>query len=145
MGAEDEGAFSMRLLHFRRTFVEKLFAIHSKVELLKREGRPIGTYARHYYDLFQLAAQAEVTAMLASDEYAVIKADYDEISRTHFPQSYFAPDQMNFANSDALFPPPELVATIAAEYEAQCRQLCLGPYPSWTEVQTRFLELKIVL
>ena len=145
MGAEDEGSFSMRLLHFRRTFVEKLFAIHGKVELLKRDGRPIGTYARHYYDLFQLAAQAEVTAMLASDEYAVIQADYDEISRTHFPQSYFAPDQMSFANSDALFPPPELVATIAAEYEAQCRQLCLGPYPSWTEVQTRFLELKIVL
>ena len=58
LGAEDEGGFSMRLLHFRRTFVEKLFAIHSKVELLKRDGRPIGTYARHYHDLFQLAAQA---------------------------------------------------------------------------------------
>jgi hypothetical protein len=27
---EDEGAFPMRLLHFRRTFVEKMFAIHSK-------------------------------------------------------------------------------------------------------------------
>ena len=77
----------MRLLHFRRTFVEKLFAIHSKVELLKRDGRPIGSYARHYYDLFQLAAQPEVVAMLRSDEYAAIKADYDAISRTCFPQS----------------------------------------------------------
>ncbi|MSV29013.1 MAG: hypothetical protein EXQ52_09755 [Bryobacterales bacterium] len=28
----------MRLLHFRRTFVEKMFAIHGKVELLKRDG-----------------------------------------------------------------------------------------------------------
>jgi hypothetical protein len=28
----------MRLLHFRRTFVEKLFAIHGRVELFKREG-----------------------------------------------------------------------------------------------------------
>lgn len=36
LGAEDEGSFSMRLLHFRRTFVEKMFAIHSKVELLAR-------------------------------------------------------------------------------------------------------------
>lgn len=43
LGADDESAFSMRLLHFRRTFVEKLFAIHSKVELLKREGRPVCT------------------------------------------------------------------------------------------------------
>ena len=25
----------MRLLHFRRTFVEKMFAVHSKVELLQ--------------------------------------------------------------------------------------------------------------
>ena len=46
----------MRLLHFRRTFVEKMFAIHSKVEILKRDGRALGTYARHYYDLFQLAS-----------------------------------------------------------------------------------------
>ena len=37
LGAEDEGGFSLRLLHFRRTFVEKMFAIHSKVELLKRD------------------------------------------------------------------------------------------------------------
>jgi len=50
----------MRLLHFRRTFVEKMFAIHGKVELFKREGQPIGSYARHYYDLSQLAATDEV-------------------------------------------------------------------------------------
>jgi len=35
MGSEDEGSFPMRLLHFRRTFVEKMFAIHSKVEIFK--------------------------------------------------------------------------------------------------------------
>jgi hypothetical protein len=56
LGAEDESSFPMRLLHFRRTFVEKMFAIHSKVEILKRDGRALGTYARHYYDLFQLAS-----------------------------------------------------------------------------------------
>jgi hypothetical protein len=130
LGAEDESAFPMRLLHFRRTFVEKLFAIHSKVELLKRDGRPIGQYARHYYDLFQLAGQAEVTAMLASDEYAAIRADYDEVSRPHFPQSHFHPDQMSFSRSDALYPPADLAEVIGREYEAQCRQLCYGPYPS---------------
>ncbi len=35
LGAEDEGPFVMRLLHFRRTFVEKMFAIHGKVEAFK--------------------------------------------------------------------------------------------------------------
>ena len=57
LGAEDEGPFEMRLLHFRRTFVEKMFAIHAKVELLKREGQPLGSYARHYYDLFSWRAR----------------------------------------------------------------------------------------
>jgi hypothetical protein len=135
----------MRLLHFRRTFVEKLFAIHGKVELFKRDGRPVGSYARHYYDLFQLGAEADVRSMLASDEYAAIKADYDRISKTHFAQSYFCPDDMSFANSDALFPQARLAAVLTAEYEAQCAQLCLGPYPSWEQVQHQFHELKGML
>ena len=145
VGAEDEAPFSLRLLHFRRTFVEKMFAIHSKVELLKREGQPIGSYARHYYDLYQLAAQSEVQAMLRSDEYARIKADYDRISRTHFPKSYIHPDDMSFAHSDALFPPPDLARMIGPEYERQCKILCYGPFPPWEEVQARFDEAREVL
>src|SRR5215470_1164526 len=64
--ADDEGPFTMRLLHFRRTFVEKMFAIHGKVQILRRDNTPLGTYARHYYDMFRLAHQAEVIAMLKS-------------------------------------------------------------------------------
>jgi predicted nucleotidyltransferase component of viral defense system len=145
LGAEDEGQFPLRLLHFRRTFVEKMFAIHGKVEMLKRDGRPLGTYARHYYDLFQLAAQTEVHAMLKSAEYTAIKTDYDEISRTHFAQSYFYPEEMSFAKSDALFPAAELAEIISAEYEAQCKMLCYGPYPSWAEIQARLSEIRIHL
>ncbi len=145
LGANDESPFSMRLLHFRRTFVEKMFAIHAKVELLKRDGRAIGGYARHYYDLYQLAARTEVLTMLRSDEYAAIKADYDQISRTHFPKSYFFPEDMRFARSDALFPPEDLSAALAAEYESQCRTLCYGSFPSWAEVQARLLEIRDLL
>ncbi len=29
-----------------------MFAIHSKVELFKRDKKALGSYARHYYDLF---------------------------------------------------------------------------------------------
>lgn len=145
LGAEDEEPFPMRLLHFRRTFVEKMFAIHGKVELLKQLGRPIGSYARHYYDLYQLAGEAEVHAMLRSPEYAAIKADYDEISRAHFPRHYSHPEGMLVANSDAIFPTGGLADTLAAEYEAQCRALCYGPFPSWSEVQARFGELRPLL
>jgi hypothetical protein len=145
LGAEDEGSFPLRLLHFRRTFVEKMFAIHSKVELLKRDRQALGSYARHYYDLYQLSGHAEVQTMLRSTEYATIKADYDQISRTYFPKSYFFPEGMSFARSDALFPQPALASVVGPEYEAQCRVLCYGSYPSWDNVQNRFLEMRDVL
>jgi hypothetical protein len=136
--AEDEGPFEMRLLHFRRTFVEKMFAIHAKVEVLKTSGQPIGSYARHYYDLFCLAQRPEVLAMLRSEEYPTIKIDYDRISTTHFPKSYVAPPNMSFANSDALFPANDLRTEIAAAFAAQCRMLCFGHFPTWDEVQSGF-------
>jgi hypothetical protein len=142
VGADDEASFSMRLLHFRRTFVEKLFTIHGKIELYKSQGRPLGSYARHLYDLHQLAARAEVLAMLASEEYAAIKADYDAVSREHFPDSYSPPVRMSFATSDALFPTGELRDMIAREYEAQCRVLCYAPHPPWEEVEAVFLRLR---
>jgi Nucleotidyl transferase AbiEii toxin, Type IV TA system len=43
LGADDESSFSMQLLDYRRTFVEKLFTIHSKVEQSLQEGSTIGT------------------------------------------------------------------------------------------------------
>jgi hypothetical protein len=138
LGADDEKAFPLRLLHFRRTFVEKLFAIHAKVEILKHDGRPLGSYARHYYDLAQLAIHPEVIAMLRSPEYQTIKDDYDRISRHYFGRDYVAPDGMSFARSEALFPTGDLAAALGAEYERQCQLLCFGDYPSWEEVRTRF-------
>jgi hypothetical protein len=83
--------------------------------------------------------------MLHSAEYATIKTDYDQISRTHFPKSYFFPEGMSFAHSDALFPPPGLVALISAEYETQCRMLCYGDHPSWDDVTARFMKIRDVL
>jgi len=83
--------------------------------------------------------------MLKAAEYTAIKADYDQISRNHFSRSYFHPDDMSFAKSDALFPPAELAATIAAEYDEQCKVLCYGRYPSWEEIQVRLLNLRPLL
>ncbi len=142
LGAEDEGSFSVRTLHFRRTFVEKLFAIHGRVELCGRDGLPLGSHARHYYDLFCLASRVEVRDMLLSEEYGTIKADYDRISRKHFPRSYFPPVNLSFANSDALFPGGDLARRIEAEYTEQCTRLCYGPYPPWSEVRSRLEELR---
>ena len=145
LGAEDEGPFEMRLLHFRRTFVEKMFAIHAKVEEFKKEGKEIGGYARHYYDLFCLVERPEVLAMLRSEEYAAIKADYDRVSLEHFEKSYVPPPEISFAMSDALFPAGDLRAAIAKVFAEQCRLLCFGPSPTWDEVQARLEGLRELL
>ena len=84
--------------------------------------------------------------MLKSVEYETIKEDYDCLSRAHFDRGYFYPDDMTFANSDApSFPPAELAATLKAEYTAQCQLLCYGPYPSWDEVEARFMAIRDLL
>ncbi|MDE2104220.1 MAG: nucleotidyl transferase AbiEii/AbiGii toxin family protein [Patescibacteria group bacterium] len=142
LGTDDEDGFEMPLLHFRRTFVEKMFAIHAKVEFMVRQGSPLRTFARHYYDLYCLAQRPEVTEMLRSEEYAEIKQDYEHVSLASFPRGYVAPPEMRFANSQALFPPPDLRPTIAADYEEQCRILCYGHYPPWDEVEQAFERLR---
>jgi len=145
LGADDELPFDIRLLHFRRTFVEKMFAIHAKVEIVKRDGGRLGAYARHYYDLYCLAQRKEVRQMLESQEYEDIRIDYDRISTAAFPRDYFRPSNLRFSASDALFPTGDLRALIAADYEAQCRALCYGPYPAWAKVETVFEELQALL
>ena len=142
LGCDDEGTFDMTLLHFRRTFVEKMFAIHGKVERLKQDNTPIGKYARHYYDLYQLAGQAEVIAMLQSAEYAEIQTDYDTISKASFARDYQPPAGMSFAGSEALFPPPALSAQLQRDYEQQCDSLCYGPWPTWSAVLDRFASIR---
>lgn len=145
LGADDEASFEMKLLHFRRTFVEKMFAIHAKVESFKKTGLGIGGYARHYYDLFCLAKQPEVLQMLQSNEYEEIKNDYDNISSEHFSAGYVPPQEMSFQKSDALFPPSQLAFILGKEFEKQCRVLCFGEYPTWNQVQLCFKEIKSLL
>lgn len=145
LDTEDEGSFEMPLLHFRRTFVEKLFAIHAKVEIFKKNGNPIGSYARHYYDLYCLSERTEVLEMLRSSEYQELKTDYDLVSRKHFNKYYIPPEDMNFKKSDALFPSLSLSQSLSLEYEEQCKTLCFGEYPSWNQVNDRFKELQSIL
>jgi hypothetical protein len=114
----------------------------ARSRLLKREGRKLGSYARHYYDLFQFSLRPEVLAKLQSAEYTEIKTDYDRVSREHFPNSYFFPEEMRFATSDALFPTGELAAMVPEAYTRQCELLCFGNYPTWEEVAAGFEEFR---
>jgi hypothetical protein len=145
-GFEDLPGFEMSLLHFRRTFVEKMFALHGKVVRLRDEDHPLGRDARHYSDLHALAGEHEVRTMLNSPEYLLIREDYDRNSREFFAASYRPPEDLSFARSIALFPEDPLRTRIEAEYEEQCRLLfATSDYPSFEEVLGRFVELRRLL
>jgi hypothetical protein len=137
--------FPMTLLHFRRTFVEKLFAIHGKVERLKADGHPLGRDARHYADIHVLAGRDEVLAMLRSGEYEEIRRDYDANSRAFFPKSYRPPDGLRFNHSDALFPPAHVRELIELDYERECARLFFRPHPPFGEVLARLETIRELL
>jgi Nucleotidyl transferase AbiEii toxin, Type IV TA system len=143
---EDLEGFDMHLLHFRRTFVEKMFALHGKVERPLTEVYPLGRDARHYSDLHVLADQQEVRSMLASPEYEEIKRDYDARSREFFADSYRPPAGLSFNESPALFPDPELRGRLEPEYEEQCALLFSDQsYAGFDQVLARFEEIRELL
>jgi Nucleotidyl transferase AbiEii toxin, Type IV TA system len=143
---EDIDGFDMHLLHFRRTFVEKMFALHGKVERLLTEDHPLGRDARHYSDLHVLADQHEVRSMLASTEFEQIRLDYDERSRQFFPKAYRPPPELSFKDSPALFPDASLRARLEPEYEAECALLFSDQnYASFDQVLAGLTEIRALL
>jgi len=143
--AEDLQPFALTVLHFRRTFVEKLFIVHGLAERLQNDGQGLGRDARHYIDLHALAGEPEVEVMLRSPEYQEIKEDYEALSLRFFKKRYVRPPDLKFAQSAGVFPGASLRARIIADYDEQCRTLCYGAYPSFDEVVGRFETLRDLL
>ena len=139
--AEDLEPFPMTLLHFRRTFVEKLFTVHGKVERLKSEGERLRRGARHYADLYVLAGRAEVLAMIESSEYGQIRTDYNEKSLVFFRNSYRPPEDLRFNKSDAILLPGNLRAMVEEDYYADVRLLFRDGPPPFDAVIGRLQSL----
>jgi hypothetical protein len=144
--AEDTTGFEMRLLHYRRTFVEKMFAIHGKVVRLQQEGHELSRDARHYADLYVLAGKDDVRAMLASPEYLAIREDYDAISRKFFSRIYRPPNGVTFKESPAFFPDPGLRDYLRRDYERECHLLFSGQqFPTFNDVLARFEGIREIV
>lgn len=136
--ADDLVPFPMVLMHFRRTYVEKLFTLHTHVTHMVETGADLGRSARHYADVHLMAQTEAVRTMLDSPEFTELKADCDRTSRSFFGASYSAPAGLSFADSPALFPDEELESQLRREYDRDCALLFFGPYPSFDEVLAGF-------
>ncbi|TRU02997.1 MAG: nucleotidyl transferase AbiEii/AbiGii toxin family protein [Microcystis sp. Msp_OC_L_20101000_S702] len=145
-GTADRLPFVMRLLHFRRTFVEKLFTLHSRVERAKKQGKDLGRDARHYYDLAMLLGEPQTKSMLESDEFKVICGQYRDLTAKFYPgQVKLLPDGMNLSASSAFFPDPELRAMLSSAYIREADTLCYGPYPNFDEILESFEGIQSLL
>lgn len=138
-GTVDQPSFEMRLLHFRRTFVEKLFTLHSRVERAKKQGKELGRDARHYYDLAMLLKEPQTKSMLESKELKVICSQYRDLTAKFYPgQVKLLPDGMNLTDSSAFFPDQKLRAMLSSAYVREANTLCYGPYPTFDEILEDF-------
>jgi Nucleotidyl transferase AbiEii toxin, Type IV TA system len=143
VGTLDYTDFPMRLLHYRRTFVEKLFTLHSRVERSIRQNRDLGRDARHYYDLAMLINQQETRTMLASQEYTNICKEYRSLTAHFYPgQVKFLPDGMNLQKSSAFFPNDALLGMLMSAYVREAETLCYGPYPAFDDVLNAFVGIR---
>jgi hypothetical protein len=143
VGTLDHSDFPMRLLHFRRTFVEKLFTLHSRVERSIKQNRDLGRDARHYYDLAMLINQPETQTMLASQEYADICKEYRSLTAKFYPsQVKYLPDGMNLQKSSAFFPDDVLLGKLISAYVREAETLCYGPYPAFDDVLNAFAGIR---
>lgn len=140
---QDRNGFPMRLLHFRRTFVEKLFTLHSRAERSIRQNRDLGRDARHYYDLAMLINQPETQTMLVSQEYTNICKEYRSLTAKFYPgQVKFLPDGMNLQKTSAFFPNDALLGTLMSAYVREAETLCYGPYPTFDDVLNAFAGIR---
>ena len=136
--AEDLEPFRMTLMHFRRTYVEKLFTLHSHVTRMVETGGGLERSARRYADVHLLAQTDEVKEMLSSPEFAALKADCDKTSRAFFGPAHIALVDLRFSDSPAFFPSEQLKEELRGAYDDECSRLFFGPYPTFDEVLQGF-------
>ncbi|WP_017306126.1 nucleotidyl transferase AbiEii/AbiGii toxin family protein [Spirulina subsalsa] len=142
LNAEDESSFDINALHFKRTFVEKLFIVHNKITAVGDRLENLNDRdVRHFYDLYQLSKEPDVINLLKSNDYAKIREDCARISQENFAQTT-AELLPNFADSPALFPTGDVAEQLKKRYQQQCNLLCYGDYPAWDAVQTQLSSLK---
>ena len=110
--AEDLRDFEIELQDLRRTFVEKLFAIHAAYAKDLANNR-----MRHYYDLSRLCGVEEIQSYVGTGAYRACVADVKGICRDSFPDQA-VPEGDSFKDSRA-FQVSETFAELERNYKRE--------------------------
>lgn len=141
--ASDIDGFDIRALDYRRTFVEKMFAVHALVERHKEGKSALGRGARHYADLYYLAGDELVRRLVGTEEYAAMYDDQLAVGKEFFGAGFVPPPPAGFAGSAALFPDKDLRQELKREYERDVPPLfSTRGFPSFDDVLGRFEQLR---
>jgi hypothetical protein len=110
--ADDLRDFEIELQDLRRTFVEKLFAIHAAYTKDRANNR-----MRHYYDLSRLCGLSEIQSYVGTDAYRACVADVKRICGESFPDQA-VPDGDSFKDSPA-FQVSETFSELERKYKRE--------------------------
>ena len=125
--AEDLTFFELEVQNLTRTFVEKLFAIHSAYVLNRAERK-----TRHYYDLYEMSKCNEVKAFIGTPDYYSCIHEVQEFCQNSFPNQPL-PDEDSFQASPALQPDGQGLKELERNWKAE-RDLYFGQQLPLAEV-----------
>jgi predicted nucleotidyltransferase component of viral defense system len=131
--ANDLSPFSVECLHFTRTFVEKLFAIH---DLFLR--RQIHEKMRHYYDVYCLLGLGEIQDFIGTREYGIYCDEVCDFVHDEFPEACI-PDALRFSASPAF--EASKMASLKADYQKEV-ELIFDVAPSFEQIIERIADAR---
>ncbi len=129
--------FEVKVLSPERTFVEKLFALHSAYELNEIEKR-----VRHYYDIYCLLSLSNVVSFIGTPDYIALKKDVYAFSKKNFRGSPL-PDIHCLNASRFLSPAPDALTKIKTAHANS--DLIFGDKPLLEEIFKRIDSIKVKL
>lgn len=127
-GILDLGKFKIKVLDYRRTFSEKIFAIYSAFT-----NNTVEKYFRHYYDIFKLLQLPDIINFIGSKEYKELKTHIAAMSKEFYNTK--TPHNLDFSKSEA-FVYSENLEEIITRALKNSADLFFVPAPTAKEILT---------
>ena len=132
--AKDLSSFELEMVDLKRTFVEKLFAVHGAFMENRAANR-----TRHYCDLYKLCELSEIQDFAGTAEYCEIFAEVERYSRQYFPRTS-VPQLGKLTESQAFNPGTDDFRMLGRHYEGE-RYLFFVEPPPFAEILERIHTL----